>query len=219
MTMRDDIEIQDDVAKEIRWAPDVEDAQIVVEVDAGVVTLTGFVPTYHDKHRAECAAKRINGVTGIANDVQVRATHGDRPSDSQIAHDAVATIRADLPRAAENVQVLVRDGHVTLEGVVEWNWERQRIESAVRALKGIAVVSNLLRIRPKAVAADIKREIEKALTRHANIDAQHITVEARNSEVTLSGTVRSLSAQDDALRAAWSAPGVTDVTNRIAVRR
>jgi osmotically-inducible protein OsmY len=219
MTIRDDIEIQDDVVTEIRWSPDVEGGEIKVVVDDGIVTLTGSVGSLRDKDRAERAAKRITGVAGIANDIEVRGATDDNPSDTQIAHEAIAAIRADLPDATAHVQILARDGHVSLEGVVEWQWQRQRIESTVRAIKGIAVVSNLLTIRPGVVATDIKRDIEKAFNRSAEVDARHITVLAHSGEVTLRGTVRSLSERDEALRTAWSAPGVTNVTNQIAVRR
>lgn len=216
--MRDDIEIEGDVREEIRWTPDVDGDDIVVLVEDGIVTLTGTVPTYQDKVRAENAAKRVFGVTGIANDIEVHVSPTQRRTDSQIAHDAVAAIRADLPHAADHVQVIVRDGHVTLEGPVEWRWQQQRIESTLRSLEGIKVVSNLLTIQPRTAATDIRLGIEKALGRNAEIDAAKILVAAEGGEVTVRGTVRSLLQKDEVLRTAWSAPGVTNVLSEIAVR-
>lgn len=216
--MKDDAEIEADVREEIRWTPEVEGDDIVVIVDDGIVTLTGTVPTYQDKVRAEAAAKRVFGVTGIANDIEVRVSVPQPISDARIAHDAVAAIRADLPDGTDHVQVVVRDGHVTLEGSVEWRWQQQRIESTVRSLEGIKVVSNLLAIRPRNTPTDIRRGIEKALGRNAQIDASRISVDAHDGEVTVRGTVRSLPQKDEILRTAWSAPGVTNVLSEIAVR-
>jgi osmotically-inducible protein OsmY len=216
--MKDDLEIETDVREEIRWTPDIDGDGIVVAVDDGIVTLSGTVPTYRDRMQAEAAAKRVFGVTGIANDIQVHVSASQVFGDSQIAHDAVAAIRADLPHAADHVQVIVSDGHVRLEGTVEWRWQAQRIESTLRGLAGIKVVSNLLRIQPHAVANDIRQGIEKALGRSAEIEAKNISVDTRDGEVILRGTVRSLVQKDEVLRTAWSAPGVTNVLSEIAVR-
>lgn len=111
----------------------------------------------------------------------------------------------------------MRDGHVSLDGAVEWQWQRQRLESTVRAVNGVAVVNSLLAIRPHVVADDIKRSIEIAFRRSAEVDAARLSVEAHDSEVTLRGAVRSLYEKDEAQRTAWSAPGVTQVINEITV--
>ncbi|HET9474161.1 MAG TPA: BON domain-containing protein [Steroidobacteraceae bacterium] len=215
--MKTDDEIRCDVAEELHWTPDVVSDDIVVKVDGGIVTLTGSVPSHSDKYQAECAAKRVIGVIGIANDIRVRTCSADRPSDTSIAQEAAEAIRSDLPHVADHVQVVVRDGHLTLEGSVEWQWQRQRLESTVRAIKGVAVVNNLLAIEPRVAPNDIKRRIEDAFRRSAEVDAQSVTVEARDSEVILRGAVRSLYEKDEAQRTAWSAPGVTRVVNEITV--
>jgi len=215
--MRTDKEIAADVIEELRWSPDVEHSNIHSRVKDGIVTLLGSVSSNHDKYLAECAAKRVLGVTGIANDIQVLLPIAEQRSDTQIAHDAAAAIRADLPVIAEHVQIVVRDGHVTLDGSVEWQWQRQRLESTVRAVNGVAVVNNLLAIRPRVVADDIKRSIEIAIRRSAEVDAARLSVEAHDSKVTLRGAVRSLYEKDEAQRTAWSAPGVTQVINEITV--
>ena len=135
LSMRTDKEIASDVAEELRWSPDVRHSNIHSRVKDGIVTLIGAVSSNHDKYLAECAAKRVLGVTGIANDIQVFLPIEERRSDTQIAHDAAVAIRADLPVVAEYVQIVVRDGHVTLDGSVEWQWQRQRLESTVRAVE------------------------------------------------------------------------------------
>jgi osmotically-inducible protein OsmY len=170
-----------------------------------------------DKLLAEEAARRVAGVRGIANDITVQLSAEEQRHDSQIARAAVDAITADLPLLAERIQVVVRDGHVTLDGAVEWHWQRQRIEATVREIPGVTVVSNLLEICPRVVADDIKRRIEDAFRRSAQVDAQQLTVETHDHEVILRGAVRSLHEKDEAQRTAWCAPGVTRVTNEIVV--
>jgi osmotically-inducible protein OsmY len=215
--MRTDDQIASDVAEELRWSAEVKHLNITSTVDDGIVTLTGSVPGQSDKYLAECAAKRVAGVTAIANDIQVSAPTAKLRSDTLIAHDAIEAIRADLPRLAEHLQIVVRDGHLTLDGSVEWQWQRQRLESTVRAIEGVAVVENLLVIRPRVMADVIKRSIESAFRRSAEVDAARLTVEACDSEVILRGAVRSVYDKNEAQRTAWSAPGVTRVINEITV--
>jgi osmotically-inducible protein OsmY len=128
-------------------------------------------------------------------------------------------MRADLPEVAGNVKVLVSGGHVTLEGSVEWFWQRQRLEATVRAVEGVCTVANLITVAPSSVPDDIKRRIEAAFLRSAELDSNRVSVEARDGEVTLRGTVSSLREKDEAQRTAWSAPGVHRVHNEITVAR
>jgi osmotically-inducible protein OsmY len=164
--MKTDREIQKDIEEELKWVPDVDDSDITVKVAGGIATLTGIVPNYYDRHRAECAAKRIRGCAGIATEIEVRLAFA-RTTDTEIARRAVEAFRAELPDIAEDVQVIVRDGHVSLEGAVDWQWQRQRLESSVRSLKGVNVVSNLVGIRPRPVPDDVGRRIEAAFKRNA----------------------------------------------------
>lgn len=215
--MRLDSDIKRDVEAELAWEPGIEADDIAVAVRDGVVTLTGFVHTYGDKYAAEGIAKRVQGVVGVADDIEVHLPWEGRRADPEIARDAVAALKDQLPHSADGIQVTVKDGRLTLEGNVEWNYQRNRAEEAVRHIKGVKAVKNRLAIRPRVVPEAIKEKIEAALHRNAEFDGDGILVEAAGSEVILKGTVGSWTERDEAERVAWRAPGVTNVTNRIAV--
>jgi osmotically-inducible protein OsmY len=217
VAMRSDSDIKRDVEDELRWDPDIDATDIGVAVKNGVVTLTGFVRSYIQKYEAEAAAKRVAGVVGLANDIEVRLPSGDERPDPEIARDAVAQIKTYLPVSWEHIKVVVKGGWVTLEGEVEWNYQRESAERAVRRLKGVKGVSNLITLKPRVAPADIKRKIEEAFRRNAEVDANRITVETRDGEVILKGTVRSWFEREEAERVAWSAPGVRKVEDRISI--
>lgn len=215
--MRTDSEIKRDVESELRWDPEFDATDIAVSVKGGVVALTGYARSYGDKFVAERVVKRVAGVHGVADDIEVRLPSSDTMPDPEIARGAVAAIQAQLPYAADKIQVIVKEGWLILEGDVEWNFERDRAEAAVRHLKGVKVVGNRIRISPRILPAEVKRKIEDAFRRNAEVDAQHITVEASDGELLLKGSVRSWAERQEAQRVAWSAPGVTKVDNRITV--
>jgi osmotically-inducible protein OsmY len=215
--MRSDAEIEKDVKEELRWDPDLDASDIAVSVKNAVVTLTGFAKSFSDKLEAEAAVKRVAGVAGVANDLEVRLPAADQRPDPEIARDAVAAIKSQLPISAEKIKVVVKNGWVTLEGEAEWQYQRTTAEAAVRKIKGVKGITNAILLKPRAKPSEIKHKIEEALKRSAEIDANRIDVEADGSVVVLKGTVRSWVEREEAERAAWSAPGVTSVVDQITV--
>jgi osmotically-inducible protein OsmY len=214
--MRSDSDIRRDVEDELRWDPQIDPTDIAVGVNSGVVTLAGFVRSYSERRLAETAAKRVAGVLAVANDLEVRLPDMDQRPDPDIARDAVARIKEELPYAWENIRVLVKNARLTLEGEVEWNYQRERAEAAVHGVRGVEGITNSIEVRPRATPEDIRREVEEALRRAAGIDASRIMIESNGSEAILKGTVRSWAERQEAERAAWSA-GVAKVDNRINI--
>ena len=215
--MRSDQDIKHDVEQEIRWVPGLDATDMAVSVKNGVVALTGYARTYLQKYEAEKAAKRVTGVVGVANDIEVRLPSIDERPDPEIARDAVDAIKTRLPLYWEQIKVTVKNGLVTLEGTVEWNYQRLIAENAVRPIRGVKGVTNSIEIKPQAKPTDIKKKIEDAFRRNAELDASRIQVDAHDGEVVLKGTVRSWAEREEAERAAWAAPGVRRVDDRITV--
>src|ERR1044072_3145811 len=155
--MKSDSDIERDVKDELQWNPDLDASDIAVSVKDGVVTLAGFVKSYTDKYEAEAAAKRVAGVKGVANDIEVRLPSIDERPDPDIARDAVAALKSQLPISSEHIKVVVKNGWVTLEWQVEWQDQKKTAKNAVRRIKGVKGVSNMILPRPRAEPSEIKR--------------------------------------------------------------
>ena len=214
--MKTDSELRRDVEMELRWDPSVNASDIGVAGKNGVITLTGQVSNYYEKWRAEQIAKRVAGVAGLANDIEVRLN--TERNDTDIAQAAALALKINTTIPPDRVKVIVEHGWVTLEGNVDWYYQKSSAESAIRHLAGVKAVTNAIAIVPKVIPADVRHQIEQAFERNAQIDARQISIEADGRKVILRGTVRSWAELDEAETAAWAAPGVSEVDNRLTVR-
>jgi osmotically-inducible protein OsmY len=196
--MRLDSDIERDVEDELRWDPGVDATDIGVAVHNGVVTLSGFVHSYGQRNQAERDAARVVGVVGVADDIEVRLAINNQQPDPDNVRDAVSALKWKLPFSSENIKVVATEGWLTLEGALEWNYARERAESAVRNIRGVKGVTNSIAVTPKVAPHEVRRKIEDALGRSTELDASRITVEANGSQVILRGTVRSWAQRQEA---------------------
>jgi len=214
---RTDEQIQRDVFAELKWDARVMPNEIGVSVKNGIATLTGWVNTYSKRWAAEDAAHRVRGVVAVVNDIEVKLPSSAERTDPDIAAAAIHALRWDALIPMEKITVTVSKGWVRLEGEVERQYQKVDAERVVRRLTGVQGVTNLIVVKPRVTASDLKRKIEEALVRSVKTDAEHITVEVEGSKAILKGMVRSWAEKEEAERAAWLAPGITEVDNRITI--
>jgi osmotically-inducible protein OsmY len=212
-----DKEIQQAVLRELDYEPQVRSTEIGVAVKDGIITLSGNVESYTNRYHAERAAKRVAGVKAIANDLEVHLPSSSERTDEDIARAAVRALKGRNGVPRDRLKVTVSDGRITLEGDVDWQYQREAAAVAVRHLFGVRGVSNLITIKPHVSSTEIRTKIEAALRRAAALDAQRITVETEGSKVFLRGRVRAWAEREEAEHAAWRAPGVTQVENQITI--
>lgn len=214
--MISDREVQQHVEHELKWDVGLDASGLSVAVKDGIVTLAGVVHRFSDKLQAERAAKRVKGVLGLADDIEVKVGP-DARSDAEIAHDAVSALHTQLPVSAKSIKAIVEDGHVRLEGEVQWHYQRQRAELAVRHLPGVRSVHNAIVILPGVAPREIRGAIQAAFHRSAQLEANRIVIEVHGGDVELKGTVKTWAEREEAERAAWMAPGVANVRNSIVL--
>jgi osmotically-inducible protein OsmY len=212
-----DRELQEHVQRALDWEPSIDAADIGVSVDNGVVTLRGDVKTYSEKAAAERVALGVYGVKAVANDVNVRLGGGQKRTDTDIAQAAVSALRWNTMVPDEKITVSVGEGWVTLKGRVDWEFQRTAAANIIRDLAGVRGVTNEIFLESRASVTDVKAKIEAALKRSAEVDARRINVAVANDKVILTGSVHSWFERNEARQAAWAAPGVKLVEDKIVV--
>ncbi|THU39572.1 BON domain-containing protein [Niastella caeni] len=217
--MKSDIQIQQDVMDQLKWEPDLNAAEIGVAVKNGIVTLSGIVDTYSKKIAAEYAAKKIAGVRAVAEDIQVGMSPTYRKTDAEIADAVLFALRWNTSIPDQKIKVKIEDGIVSLEGELEWEYQRNEARQAVEKLAGVRRINNFISIKPSVKPVNVKEQITAALIRSATIESEKIAVDTDGGKVVLRGRVRSIAEREDAENAAWAAPGVTSVVNDLVVEQ
>jgi len=215
--MISDLQLRQDVLDELEFEPSVNAAHIGVTADRGVVTLTGFVTSYAEKTAAERTARRVKGVKAIAEEIEVRLPSDRKRADDEIAARAIDILKWQVGLPANRIKVKVEKGIVTLTGEVDWQFQKTEADHVVHKLSGVVDVLNQIRVTAPLEAVEVKQKIENALRRSAELEASRITVETEGGRVILRGRVHAWYERDIAERAAWSAPGVTEVQDRITI--
>lgn len=215
--MKSDSQLRQDVMNELMWDPSISEKAVGVAVKDGVVTMAGFVDTWVEKKKAERAAERVSGVRGVVDELSVNLPTPMARADREIGQIAVQSLEWDI-EVPDSVKVRVEQGWLTLDGDVRWQYQKSAAERAVRNLKGVRGVTNLIAIKPAPVSSfDVSVKIKDALRRAAEKDADRVIVSAADGKVTLSGKVKTYVEREEAERAAWSAPGVSEVEDRIMI--
>jgi osmotically-inducible protein OsmY len=213
----DDKTLRQLIIDELDFEPSIDAANIGVAVEKGIVTLTGHVASYAEKIAAEHSVERVKGVKAIAQEIEVRFSGQPKRADDEIAQRALDILKWSVQVPVDSIQVKVEKGWVTLTGAVEWQYQKQAAESAVRQLSGVRGVTNIIEIEPHVAVSDIHQKIMDSLKRNAEVEADSIRVVVDNGKVILEGKVKAWYERNLAERAAWSAPGVKEVEVRLSV--
>lgn len=217
--MRSDTQIQKDVMEQLKWEPFLNSAEIGVAVKNGIVTLSGQVDSYAKKMTAEKATKKVAGVKAIAEDIQISISPLFNTTDTEIAEAVLNALKWHSAVQEDKIKIRVENGNVRLEGEVEWEYQKTSAASSIINLAGVRSVTNLITVKPKIEASDVKKKINLAFQRNAIIDAAKIKVEVIGGKVILRGTVRSSAEKEDAEHAAWNAPGVFMVESKLDIEQ
>lgn len=212
---KSDSQLQRDVLDELKWDPRVNHAQIGVTAKDGVVTLNGFVPTYAEKSAAEKAACRVMGVNALAEEIEVRFASDPKTSDAEIAQRILDIFAWDVTIPDQKLSVKVEHGWVTLTGSVDWHFQREAARKAAGKIGGVKGISNLVEVKLRPSPEEVRERILAAFKRSSEVDASSINVAIEGNTVRLGGKVRAWNERQVAERAAWSAPGVTNVVDNI----
>ncbi len=215
--MKNDLELRRDILDELEWEPSVDAAEIGVTTHQGIVTLTGTVKSFSEKLTAARAVERVQGVKAIANDIEVRLAGSSARTDADIARAAFDALKWETLVPDHGIKMTVSKGWITLEGEVDWQYQKDAAFLAMHRLVGVTGVTNLITLRTRVSATEVKSRIEASFRRSAEVDAHKIRVETHDGKVILRGDLRSWAERQEAERTAWSAPGVTQVENLIAI--
>jgi len=216
--MSTEMNLRKNVENELDWNPSVDVTNVGVALKDGIVTLTGHVPSYWEKTSAERAVKKVAGVKGIANELEVRLLGSNKRDDTDIAADAVHALEANSSVPKARIKVIVKNGYLKLEGDVDWHFQKNAAARAVQFLRGVNGVTNDIKIVPKTTPSDIKAKIAKAFERRAQLDANALSVIVEGGNVTINGKVHTWAERNEAINAIWDAPGVSHVIDHLQVK-
>lgn len=216
--MRTDAIIKEDVLNELDWEPSIDATEVGVTCIDGVVTLTGYMNTFTEKLAAERAAKRVYGVRAVVEKIEVKIGSHYKRTDQDIAQAALNNLRWRNNVPDKDIKLKVENGWITLEGTVEWNFQRDAAKNAIKDLAGVKGVTNIIKVKAVIEPSNIKEKIKNAFERSATLDADHINVMVEGHKIILSGSISSMAEKKQAERAAWSAPGVTEVVNNLEIK-